>query len=162
MKPWLDDGDLTFYHGDSLAVLKQLPAGIAQTCVTSPPYWGLRDYGTGQWSGGDATCDHSIAKARNDFQNGRHNSGSFHGSMTTTHGGGVTYPTDACARCGAQRLDSQLGLEATPTEYVANMVALFREVWRVLRDDGTLWLNLGDSYASQGGAQIDVPPQAPT
>jgi DNA modification methylase len=64
-----------------------------QCVVTSPPYWGLRDYGIG----------------------------------------------------------GQLGLEPTPEEYVANMVAVFREVWRVLRDDGTLWLNLGDSYAGSWG-----------
>ena len=50
--------------------------------------------------------------------------------------------------CGARRIDAQLGLEATPDEYVANMVAVFRAVRRVLRDDGTLWLNLGDSYAN--------------
>jgi len=79
-------------QGDCTKVLATLPAASVQCCVTSPPYWGLRDYGA----------------------------------------------------------DSQLGLEATPEEYVANMVAVFREVRRVLRDDGTLWLNLGDSYASIG------------
>ena len=67
--------------------------GIAQTCVTSPPYYGLRDYGTA----------------------------------------------------------GQIGLEQTPAAYVAQIVAAMREVWRVLRDDGTLWLNLGDSYAAQRG-----------
>ena len=56
----------------------------------------------------------------------------------------------ACPRCGAQRIDSQIGLEATPAEYVAEIVAVFREVRRVLRDDGTVWLNLGDSYANGG------------
>ncbi len=55
-----------------------------------------------------------------------------------------------CPRCGARRIDSQIGLEKTPEEYVAKMVAVFREVRRVLRKDGTLWLNLGDSYASGG------------
>src|SRR5690606_29190569 len=49
-------------------------------------------------------------------------------------------------------VDGQIGLEETPQEYVERLVAVFREVRRVLRDDGTLWLNLGDSYASQGGA----------
>lgn len=53
-----------------------------------------------------------------------------------------------CPKCGAVRIDAQLGLEKTPDEYVANLVAVFREVRRVLRDDGTVWLNLGDSYAS--------------
>src|SRR4029077_7135755 len=61
-----------------------------------------------------------------------------------------------CPKCGARRIDSQLGLEATPQEYISNMVAVFREVWRVLRDDGTFWLNMGDSYASSGIANLDV------
>ena len=45
-QPWLDDGDVALYHGDALTVLQVLPSGIAQTCVTSPPYWSLRDYGS--------------------------------------------------------------------------------------------------------------------
>lgn len=80
--------------GDALERLQQLPDGSVQTCVTSPPYWGLRDYGH----------------------------------------------------------DGQMGLESTPDQYVANMVEVFRQVRRLLADDGTLWLNLGDSYASGGGS----------
>ena len=81
--------------GDCLEALNSLPDKHVNTCVTSPPYWGLRDYGH----------------------------------------------------------DGQLGLEKTPEEYVARMVEVFREVRRVLRDDGTLWLNLGDSYNS--GTQMN-------
>jgi hypothetical protein len=55
---------------------------------------------------------------------------------------------EQCGKCGARRVDNQLGLERTPEEYVASMVDVFRGVRRVLRDDGTLWLNLGDSYAN--------------
>jgi DNA modification methylase len=89
-------------QGDCLDILPTLPAGIVQTCVTSPPYYGLRDYG----------------------------------------------------------VDGQIGLEQTPDEYIARLVAVFREVRRVLKDDGTLWLNLGDSYASStkgsgGGWALD-------
>jgi DNA modification methylase len=80
-------------HGDAMKTLQTLPAASVHCCITSPPFYGLRDYG----------CP------------------------------------------------DQLGLEATPEEYVANLVAVFREVKRVLRDDGTLWLNLGDSYASGSG-----------
>jgi len=76
--------------GCCLSILSTLPDQSVHTCVTSPPNWGLRDYG----------------------------------------------------------VPGQLGLEPTPEEYVANMVAVFREVRRVLRNDGTLWLNIGDSYAS--------------
>jgi DNA modification methylase len=79
--------------GDCLEVLRGLPDGMAQTCVTSPPYYGLRDYG---------------------------------------HAG-------------------QIGLEETPDAYVARLAEVFREVRRVLRDDGTLWLNLGDTYNAYNG-----------
>ena len=79
--------------GDCLEVLRGMDSASVQTCVTSPPYWGLRDYG----------------------------------------------------------VEGQLGLEKTPDEYVAKMVDVFREVRRVLRDDGTLWLNLGDSYSARSG-----------
>ena len=78
--------------GDVIDGLRTLGAASVQCCVTSPPYWGLRDYG----------------------------------------------------------VDGQIGLEKTPDEFVAKMVDVFREVRRVLRDDGTLWLNLGDSYAKAG------------
>jgi DNA modification methylase len=78
--------------GDCRETLPTLADASVQCCVTSPPYWGRRDYG----------------------------------------------------------VDGQLGLERTPEEYVANIVGVFREVRRVLRDDGTLWLNIGDSYANDG------------
>jgi len=77
--------------GDCIARMADIEPGTVQTCVTSPPYWGLRDYGEG----------------------GQH------------------------------------GLEETPEAYVANMVEVFRAVRRCLRDDGTLWLNLGDSYGDK-------------
>lgn len=93
---WPDDFNRHIVCGDSLVVLRSMPDAVIQTCITSPPYWGLRDYG----------------------------------------------------------VEGQLGLEATPEEYVAKMVELFREVRRVLRDDGTLWLNLGDTYAANWGYQV--------
>lgn len=83
---------ITILKGDWIEQLSTLPDGSVNCCVTSPPYWGLRDYG----------------------------------------------------------VDGQLGLEKSPEEYVSKLVAGFREVRRVLRDDGTLWLNLGDSYAGGG------------
>jgi DNA modification methylase len=94
----LNGRDWEIRQGDSLDLLRSMPDGCVQTVITSPPYWGLRDYG----------------------------------------------------------VSGQLGLETTPEEFVAKMVEVFREVRRVLRDDGTLWLNLGDSYASNpasGGKQ---------
>jgi DNA modification methylase len=86
----------TILTGDCRALLPSLPDESVQCCVTSPPYWGLRDYG------------HA----------------------------------------------NQIGLESTPQEYVKAMVAVFREVRRVLKNDGTLWLNLGDSYAANRSYQV--------
>lgn len=91
--PYYSDDSVTLYHGDSLAVLRQLPDRSVDCCVTSPPYFGLRDYGQ----------------------------------------------------------DGQYGLESSPAEYVETMRALFAEVRRVLANDGTLWLNIGDSYYSGRG-----------
>jgi DNA modification methylase len=84
----------TILLGDVRQRVAQIPDGTVRCCVTSPPYWGLRDYGN----------------------------------------------------------DGQIGLEQSPDEYVEELVAVFREVRRTLTEDGTLWLNLGDSYSSQGGA----------
>jgi DNA modification methylase len=140
--PYLYHGDVVLYHGDVIDTLRALPAGVAQTCVTSPPYWGLRDYQTGTWAGGDEACDHI-------HQQGGRNPETA-GKQLTNTGTIETQYRDVCAKCGARRVDSQLGLEPTPEAYVERMVAVFREVWRVLRPDGTVWLNLGDSYAGSG------------
>jgi DNA modification methylase len=86
----------TIHHGSALSVLQGMADKSVHCCVTSPPYFGLRDYG----------------------------------------------------------VDGQIGLEKTPDEFVAKLVEVFREVRRVLRDDGTCWVNLGDSYCSQGGPQV--------
>ena len=116
----------------------------AQTCVTSPPYYGLRDYGTAKWDGGDADCEHSISMPTkwNDPKRG-----SVLRPETAHRGGSSTN----CHKCGATRVDAQLGLEETPEEYIKAMVEVFRCVWDVLEEDGTLWLNIGDSYSRQGG-----------
>ena len=143
---FVSDPDFTLYVGDSLDVQRDLPAESVHCCVTSPPYWGLRDYGTGTWVGGDADCDHTQRMARGDA-----------GIISTDARLGNINPmpvdtpigyAQTCGKCGATRIDQQLGLEPTPDEYVTNMVAVFREVRRVLRKDGTLWLNIGDSYAN--------------
>ena len=131
--------------GDCRDILRTLPAGSVQCCVTSPPYWGLRDYGTAEWKGGEPGCEH---KQTDEEIHRRHFANS------TLDGGQKTQRENANSRyrchCGARRIDAQLGLEPTPDEYITKMVAVFREVWRVLRDDGTLWVNMGDSYAGAG------------
>ena len=118
-------------HGDCRETLRTLADKSVQTVVTSPPYWGLRDYATAKWVGGtNPECDHN--ELRNDNNEKSMENNGYRG----------------CAKCGARRIDKQIGLEATPEEYVQNMVEVFREVMRVLRNDGTLWLILGDTYAS--------------
>jgi DNA modification methylase len=99
MTPHYTDDWLTLYGGDCREVLASLPADSVDCVVTSPPYWGLRDYGS----------------------------------------------------------DGQLGLERTPEEYVANMVAVFAEVRRVLKPSGTCWLNLGDSYTNRSPGNHNDP-----
>lgn len=135
----------TIKQGDALEVLRTLEANSIDCCVTSPPYWGLRDYGTAEWEGGDPECDHvANPKANKKFGNPEFNKNRPSREETTTAG----YFAKVCPKCGAIRKDAQLGLEPTPEEYVAKLVAVFEEVRRVLKPQGTLWLNLGDSYAS--------------
>jgi DNA modification methylase len=136
---------LQILTGDCRDILPTLEPESVQCCVTSPPYWGLRDYGTGQWEGGEAGCEHIPDAETLERQNGR---------ASTLVGTTTTQKMAAIARyeckCGARRIDSQLGLESTPEEYIAEMVAVFREVWRALKPDATLWVNMGDSYAGGG------------
>jgi DNA modification methylase len=132
--------------GDVRQKLKELPDKSVHCCVTSPPYWGLRDYGTASWDGGDPECDH-LGKPMATKANINRNCGTGNDVKNAT---AREFYKDICGKCGAQRIDSQIGMEETPEQFVANMVEVFREVWRVLRDDGTLWLNLGDSYSGSG------------
>jgi DNA modification methylase len=115
--------------------------------------WGLRDYQTGKWEGGKAGCDHKQ----------RHGSQGPTGQRADrAHPGEVPYK-DVCGKCGAVRVDHQVGLErihdclgwATKAPcggcYICHIVEVFRELRRVLRADATCWVNMGDSYATGGG-----------
>ena len=117
----------------------------AQTCITSPPYYGLRDYGTAKWEGGDPNCEHSISMPTkwNDPKRGT--------SVLRPEVGHRGGSSSNCHLCGAKRIDDQLGLEDTPADYISSMVEVFRCVWDVLEDDGTLWVNIGDSYCNSNG-----------
>lgn len=86
--PYYNEDGITIYNADALVALREMPSQSVNCCVTSPPYYGLRDYG----------------------------------------------------------VDGQIGLEETPEAYIARLVEVFREVRRALKDDGTLWVNIGDSY----------------
>jgi DNA modification methylase len=111
---------------------------------TSPPYWCLRDYGTAQWEGGSTACDHRPARTPQLHTDGKGYIGKCNSNWDDRHD---AY-RDVCGKCGARRIDAQIGLEPMIEEYVETLVAVFRLVRNVLADDGTLWLNLGDSYNS--------------
>jgi DNA modification methylase len=135
-------------QGDCIESLKKLEDESINTCITSPPYWGLRDYGTAEWVGGNENCDHvANPNATKKMGNDEFNKNRPSRENTKTKG---YYYEKKCPKCGAIRKDNQLGMEETPEEFVENLVKVFREVKRVLRDDGTVWLNLGDSYSSGG------------
>lgn len=144
LKPYYQDEFITLYCGDARDVLRRLKVK-AQTCVTSPPYYGLRDYDTGEWKGGDPECDHINPRGAQGSSGQRNN---------RRHTQNVIYKS-VCGKCGARRVDKQIGLEITPSAYIAAMRDTFALVGGVLRPDATVWLNLGDSYANDnkwGGA----------
>jgi DNA modification methylase len=146
-------------QGDALIELKKLPEKSIQVCITSPPYYGLRDYGTANWVGGDGECDHIEIKALKRDVSGGLSWGrdkGTRGEQPHTSASNLTFK-EICKKCGAIRQDQQIGLEETPEIYVQKLVEVFREVKRVLKDNGVMFLNLGDSYASNGkeGGDID-------
>ena len=135
--------------GDCLEVLKSLEDESVDCCITSPPYYGLRDYGTGTWIGGDPNCPHfrtSHFSAKNKTE---------HKNLLEMKGVADSIDKKVCPLCGAVRKDQQIGLEETPEMYIEKLTAVFHEVKRVLKNDGTLWLNIGDSYWGSGSRGYD-------
>lgn len=145
---------VTILPGNCREVLKTLPSESVHCVVTSPPYWGLRDYGTPpQVWGGRPECAHEWGEAGSVHRGGPT-------GKTTAMVGRDASGRDAtgdfstgctCRKCGAWQ--GHLGLEPTPDLFVEHLVEIFREVRRVLRKDGTAWVNMGDSYngAGKGG-----------
>lgn len=132
--------------GDCRTILPTLPADSVHCCVTSPPYWGLRDYGIPPtvW-GGDPACEHVWGGTKTAERHAKiWASNSPIENRPPEHQASVSQGA-FCRRCGAWR--GAFGLEPTYQLYVEHAVEVFREVRRVLRPDGTLWLNLGDSYS---------------
>ena len=148
MSEYLRDRDVRILHGDAVEQLATLPDGSVDCCVTSPPYYHQRDYKTGVWVGGDSKHNHDTMPARN----GRGGSGAL------DKRNGEAFPTRVpvpwpCS-CGARYIDQQIGMEQTPAEYVAALLAVFAAVHRVLSDAGSLWINVGDSYAANRSYQV--------
>ncbi len=132
--------------GDALYWLRGMEDSSVQCCVTSPPYYGLRDYGTATWEGGLPDCDHRKPGERRQPPHGDGRvSDSYAGNRVLIPGAGAFYGA-VCGKCGARRVDGQLGHEPSPEQYVSRLVEVFREVSRVLKPDGTLWVVIGDSY----------------
>jgi DNA modification methylase len=144
----------TILTGDAREVLGTLADESVHCVVTSPPYCGRSDYGTEPtvW-GGDAGCEHEWGTkrktrcGRNDGDRARLSQGSYSGGGDDKYyvGKQASNSGQLCRLCGAWR--GSLGLEPTPELYVEHLVDVFREVRRVLRRDGTLWLNIGDCYS---------------
>lgn len=140
-------------RGDALEQLRLLPSDSVDCVVTSPPYYGLRAYDTDpQVWGGRPECAHEWHAGPRIHKGGPHGPGvlaSGGRAVVEAQAKVKTIETGAfCSRCDAWR--GELGHEPTPELYVEHVVAIFREVRRVLRPEGTLWLNLGDSYAASG------------
>jgi DNA modification methylase len=131
--------------GNCLKTLKMIPDESVHTCITSPPYYGLRDYGTGTWVGGDPDCSHQRDSKRSETTITGHKNMNEQGHVV---GDGIFKST--CRKCGATREDEQIGLEDSPEEFIEKLVSVFREVKRVLHPSGTLWINIGDSYCGTG------------
>ena len=136
--------------GDVLEKIKEIPDESIDCIITSPPYWGLRDYGTGRWEGGDPNCDHSTI---------RHKTREERGGLTELQAGSKggfgdekKWTSDTCPNCNAKRIDPQWGLEMDFHDYLDKLDKLMDECRRVLKKTGTCWVNLGDTYASSGGA----------
>lgn len=131
--------------GDVRDRLREMSADSVDCVVTSPPYWGLRDYGTARWEGGDLECDHRSPTMREGRDEQR---ATLAGSPATNSAQLLLAHRSGCGKCGAVKVDQQIGLEPTLGEHLAVMVAVFEEVRRVLKPTGTLWLNYGDCYAT--------------
>jgi len=156
-EPYFKQDNITIYNGNSLAVLNQLPDESVNCCVTSPPYWGLRDYGLEPIIWDEIPCEHEWGNKIIRKDRGAANNSDFIGQPREMIGT-KTIQGQFCQLCGAWL--GNLGLEPTPELYVKHITDIFREVRRVLRKDGTLWLNLGDSYAGSGCGTNDYRTEA--
>lgn len=154
IKPFYKDTQITEYHGHTPDVLKELPSESVHMVVTSVPYWGLRDYDLEPqvWDevirGNIGDCEHEWGDDSGcPTKIGKQGSTETikHPVLVKT----MDKPTHGqfCQKCNAWR--GSLGLEPSPDLFIQHIVQVFREVRRVLRKDGTVWLNIGDSYASQ-------------
>jgi len=129
----MNSASVSILIGDCRLALRSLPDESVQAVVTSPPYWGLRDYESITWKGGARNCDHQNAQIYRQESTGSAQKDKLKNKRVCS--------------CGAVGDDLSIGGEYSPEEYVNQLCNVFDEIWRVLRQDGTVWLNLGDTYA---------------
>ncbi len=150
IKPYYQDNLVTQYHGHTPDILKELPAESVHMVVTSIPYWGLRDYGLEPQVWDDpGGCEHEWHIKHHKDVRGINGSNLTGRNPYIEGEARLNYQEGFCQKCNAWR--GSLGLEPTPELFVQHIVQVFREVRRVLRKDGTCWLNIGDSYSGSGG-----------
>jgi site-specific DNA-methyltransferase (adenine-specific) len=141
-------------QGNTLNVLKQMPDESIDCVVTSPPYWGLRTYGTElQIWDSEKNCNHKWQTKNDTLHSGRgdaQKSGKY--SMRKAIPDTSIF-SEVCSKCHAWR--GELGLEPTFELYIKHLMQIFDEIKRILKKTGTCWVNLGDSYAGSGGAGGD-------
>jgi len=143
----------TILQGDALEKLKELPNKSINMLMTSPPYWALRDYSSEVeviWDG-DENCEHNFEIVERQLHSGTIDLNKTVHSALKRGGLETDWKTKDgfCNKCGAWK--GQLGLEPTFDLYIKHLCDIFDEVKRVLRDDGTIWINIGDTYYGGGG-----------
>lgn len=140
------------YQGNSLDVLKSFPSEFIDMAITSPPYYGLRSYGTEPqiWDG-NMDCEHEwteIKIARPNQSGGKTKKQSTNkGSFAVEYNDRYSY-SHRCAKCNAWK--GELGQEETVEEYIKHLCDIFDEVYRVLKPEGSLWVNIADTYIPIG------------
>lgn len=173
-------------YGDAIEKLKELDTESIDMCLTSPPYWGLRDYGTFTWVGGNEDCDHvksNISELKGDWERPsriefnkvgeilecvvckKQFKGKLGNKFCSTEclntlsnedrTNARSKRTTICQKCGAKRVDKQLGLEPTFDEYINKLCDIFDIVNERLKKEGTLWVNIGDTYGGSGCGKGD-------
>jgi site-specific DNA-methyltransferase (cytosine-N4-specific) len=131
---------IKFIQGNCIDKIKELDDNSIDCVVSSPPYYGLRDYGTAQWQGGNPNCEHKKSRFNYSISDKqKSNSGSS---------GLGAYKSGEFCKCGAKRIDEQFGLEKTYQDYLANTVKVFETFKPKLKDTATIWWNVGDSYSN--------------
>jgi len=131
------DPSTELHVGDAVDVMATLPSASVDCVVTSPPQWGLRDYGTAEWVGGNPRCRHTLGTTPHQRRSVKKTGIGGHRARTEKH----------CRRCGAISRDKQYGLEPTLDEYVHKLGEASAEIARLLTPEGTFWLNLRDGYS---------------